>query len=181
MTSSKSKSPALKGAAGVLVAVLAWIAHQLGWIELGADESGNAADASGGTVAEADVDARAETDAGADSDPGDDGALEIGRLFRAQRSDTQVKGYGEIVKVLPDDNEGSRHQKFIVELSTGQTLLIAHNIDLAPRVPAEEGDRLHFYGEYEYSEPGGVVHWTHHDPKGWHEHGWLEHEGKRYE
>lgn len=32
--------------------------------------------------------------------------------FKAQQSDRQVKGCGTVIKVLPDDNEGSRHQKY---------------------------------------------------------------------
>lgn len=46
---------------------------------------------------------------------------------------------------MKDDNEGSRHQKFILELSTGQTVLVAHNIDLAPRIQnIQNGDQVVF-------------------------------------
>ncbi len=106
----------------------------------------------------------------------------IAEAFRARRSDLQVAGEGRVVRVLPDDTEGSQHQRFLLELASGQTLLVAHNIDLAPRIPSlRRGDRVAFYGEYEWNERGGVMHWTHHDPRGRHADGWLEHEGRRYE
>ncbi|MGZ5585063.1 MAG: DUF3465 domain-containing protein [Methylobacter sp.] len=101
--------------------------------------------------------------------------------FTTQKSSSQVSGQGVVIKLLPDDNNGSRHQRFIIKLPSGQTLLIAHNIDLAPKINAlREGDSIQFYGEYEWNEKGGVVHWTHRDPKGVHQAGWLEHQGKRY-
>ena len=97
-------------------------------------------------------------------------------------SNRQVQSEGVVVKVLPDDNQGSRHQKFLLELSSGQTILIAHNIDLAPRVsPITEGDVIAFNGEYEWNEKGGVVHWTHRDPNGRHEAGWLKVGGRIYQ
>ncbi|MEQ8771179.1 MAG: DUF3465 domain-containing protein [Phycisphaerales bacterium] len=113
--------------------------------------------------------------------PADDGAQTIEALFRDGTSDTWLTFEGTVSRILPDDNEGSRHQKFIVELSTGRTVLIAHNIDLAPRVPLERGDAVRVRGEYEWTERGGTVHWTHHDPGGYRAGGWIEHEGERYE
>lgn len=109
-------------------------------------------------------------------------AVTVQQAFSKQQSDVQVKGSGTVVRILSDDLEGSRHQKFILKLSSGQTILIAHNIDLAPRINAiEKGDFVQFYGEYEWSKKGGVVHWTHHDPKGRHVGGWLKHRGKVYQ
>ena len=68
-----------------------------------------------------------------------------------------------------------------MKLDSGQTLLVAHNIDLAPRIDAlEEGDTVAFKGQYEWNEKGGVVHWTHHDPDGRHPWGSLEHKGELY-
>jgi Protein of unknown function (DUF3465) len=97
-------------------------------------------------------------------------------------SDLQVQGEGVVVKVLPDDRKGSRHQRFLLRLDSGQTILIAHNIDLAPRIDRlRKGDTVAFYGEYEWNEKGGVVHWTHHDPGGRHADGWLAHDGMTYE
>jgi len=93
----------------------------------------------------------------------------IAEAFRNGRSNVQLGGEGRVARILPDDNNGSRHQKFLLELESGHTLLIAHNIDLAPRVESlREGEVIGFYGEYEWNQKGGVIHWTHHDPKGVH-------------
>ena len=86
------------------------------------------------------------------------------------------------MRILPDDNQGQRHQRFIVRLDSGQTILIAHNIDLAPRVePLREGDGVEFSGEYEPNAKGGVVHWTHHYPAGRHPAGWIRHDGRTFQ
>ncbi|AKB02326.1 TPA: DUF3465 domain-containing protein [Vibrio cholerae] len=104
------------------------------------------------------------------------------QAYQSQQNDLQVQGFGQLVKVLPDDNDGSRHQKFILKLNSGQTLLVAHNIDLAPRIPnLKVGDIVEFYGEYEWNKKGGVLHWTHKDPQNRHAHGWLKHNGQVYE
>lgn len=102
--------------------------------------------------------------------------------FENQRSNIQVRQAGTIIQTLPDDTNGSRHQRFIVRLSSGQSVLIAHNIDLAPRVEGiREGSMISFSGEYEWNNKGGVIHWTHHDPQSQHEGGWLAYNGRKYE
>ena len=109
-------------------------------------------------------------------------AASIKSAYENHQSDVQVKGSGTVVRILNDDNKGSRHQTFILKLSSGQTILIAHNIDLAPRINSiSKGDQVQFYGEYEWNKKGGVVHWTHHDPKGHHTGGWLKHNGSTYQ
>ncbi|MDO8331376.1 MAG: DUF3465 domain-containing protein [Fluviicoccus sp.] len=98
----------------------------------------------------------------------------ITRAFANHQSNIQVNGTGVVTKLLPDDNHGSRHQKFLIRLPSGLSLLIAHNIDLAARLsPLKPGDSVEFYGEYEWNPQGGVVHWTHPDPRGSHASGWL--------
>lgn len=106
---------------------------------------------------------------------------EIEQAFKAKKSDVQVSGRGVVIKLLKDDNKGSRHQKFLVQISAQQTLLFAHNIDLAPRVPVQTGDEISFYGEYVYNPKGGVMHWTHHAPQGDHVAGWVMHNGRKYQ
>ena len=100
----------------------------------------------------------------------------LNNAYQNRQSDVQVKGSGIVIRTLADDKKGSQHQRFLVKLSSGNTILIAHNIDLAPRINAlREGDMIEFYGEYEWNEKGGVVHWTHRDHRGNHESGWLKH------
>lgn len=96
----------------------------------------------------------------------------------------QVLGCGTVIKVLKDDNEGSRHQKFLVKIDNypNITVLIAHNIDLAPRIEGIQANNpIRFYGEYIYNDKGGVVHWTHRDPASRHQDGWLEYKGEQYQ
>jgi hypothetical protein len=105
----------------------------------------------------------------------------LAEAFADRRSDVMVTGSATVARVLFDDTNGSKHQRFIIELNTGQTVLIAHNIDLAPRVNAVRvGDAIEFSGEYEWNDNGGVIHWTHHDPDGRHPGGWLRHAGRTY-
>ena len=106
----------------------------------------------------------------------------IARLFEQQQSDVAVQGIGRIVKELADDNNGSRHQRILLKLPDGLSILIAHNIDLAPRVNnIQAGDSIEFKGEYAWNAKGGVVHWTHHDPNGRHPDGWLKHQNRTYQ
>ena len=106
----------------------------------------------------------------------------IQKAYQNHQSDVQVKGKGTVIKILSDDLKGSRHQRFILKLKSGQTLLVAHNIDLAPRINGlAKNTTIEFYGEYEWNSKGGILHWTHRDPAGRHAHGWLKYNGKMYQ
>ena len=110
----------------------------------------------------------------------DNAAVE--QAFAQKKSDVWVQGTGVVTKLLPDDNKGSRHQKFLVRINVAQTLLFAHNIDLSPRIDAlKVGDSIEFKGEYVFNPKGGVIHWTHRDPKGQHQGGWIKHQGNTFE
>lgn len=109
-------------------------------------------------------------------------ASALQNAYNHHQSDVQVQGVGTVVRILRDDNKGIRHQKFILKLSSGQTVLVAHNIDIAPKLDSiSVGDQVQFYGEYEWNKKGGVVHWTHKDPRGYHIAGWLKFKGKTYQ
>lgn len=113
--------------------------------------------------------------------PRSEGLVALQTAYDAEQSGVMVEVTGRIKKVLPDDRDGDRHQKFILDMDRRHTVLVSHNIDLAPRAPVQEGDTVTVYGQYEWSEPGGVLHWTHRDPRGRREGGWIRHDGKTYE
>ncbi len=102
--------------------------------------------------------------------------------FENKEEGLQVQGVGKVNRLLSDDTSGSQHQRFIIELISKQTLLVAHNIDLAPRIDTlQVNDIVKFYGVYEWNSEGGVIHWTHNDPDGIHKNGWLKHDGIIYQ
>jgi hypothetical protein len=106
----------------------------------------------------------------------------LARAFEERRSNLQVMVEGVVAKTLADDERGSRHQRFILALANGQTVLVAHNIDLASRIDAlRNGDAVGVHGQYEWNERGGVIHWTHRDPRGTHIGGWIKHQGRTYQ
>jgi hypothetical protein len=106
----------------------------------------------------------------------------IWEAFTKKRSGVTVESRGVVEKILKDDLTGLPHQRFIIRLKNGQSLLIVHNIHLAKRIDnLQKGDTVGFKGEYIYNEKGGLVHWTHHDPRGRHEAGWIEHKGITYQ
>lgn len=106
----------------------------------------------------------------------------VAKLYADQANKVEVEDTGRVVKLLADDTNGLKHQKFLVKVASGQTLLFAHNIDLAKRIDdIAVGDTITFRGEYVYNPKGGVVHWTHHDPSGHHPAGWIKLNGKIYE
>jgi len=84
-------------------------------------------------------------------------------------------------KLLPDDTEGLKHQRFLLQLSNGSTVLVAHNIGEAAAVPLEPGQLVTVHGEFIWNQKGGVIHWTHHSDNGRHEGGFIDYQGQRYQ
>lgn len=106
----------------------------------------------------------------------------IEQVFEQHQSNVQLEITGKVIRLLPDDLDGSRHQKFIIQIAQGHTILVAHNIDLAPKITTLTiGDVVTIYGEYEWNDKGGVIHWTHRDPVSRHSDGWIKHQGTTYQ
>jgi len=106
----------------------------------------------------------------------------ISAYFNNKDSGVIVTVKGNVTRLLGNDTIGDWHQRFIIRLSNAQTLLIAHNIDIAPPVSGVSPNSLvYVHGEYVWNSEGGLVHWTHHDPQLKHESGWIWFNNKRYE
>ena len=104
----------------------------------------------------------------------------MNRVYEKVDSGSWIEDTGFVRRLISDDNDGSRHQRFIIDTRNRQTLLIAHNIDLARRVPIGLGDRVYFRGMYEWNDLGGLVHWTHRDPLGVEKGGYVRYRTKVY-
>jgi hypothetical protein len=110
--------------------------------------------------------------------PGDSAAAAFADRARGR----MIVVEGKVSRLLADDDEGSPHQRFVIRTGSGQTLLVSHNLDLAPRLNGlRVDDVVGVYGQYEWNDQGGVMHWTHDDPDGKHAAGYIEWKGRRYQ
>jgi ABC-type uncharacterized transport system auxiliary subunit len=103
--------------------------------------------------------------------------------FQNHQSNVEVTADGTVVRLLPDRTSATgTHERFIVKLASGEiTIEVEHNISIAARVPVALGDHVIVHGEYIWNAQGGLIHFTHHDPKGTHEGGYIQDNGKTYD
>jgi hypothetical protein len=103
--------------------------------------------------------------------------------FQNHRSQVEVTAEATVVQVLPDRVSASgMHEQFIIRLTSGDlTLLVEHNLSIAPRAPVAVGDHVIVHGEYIWNTQGGLIHFTHHDPEGRHEGGFIQDNGMTYD
>jgi hypothetical protein len=85
--------------------------------------------------------------------------------FQNRKSKVSVRAEGKVVRTLTDDHEGIHHQRFIIQGRTGQTVLVAHNLERAYRAPVIIGDKVEIHGSYAWNKQGGIIHNTHHDDR----------------
>lgn len=110
--------------------------------------------------------------------------LDQDEVLRAQERrliKVEVTVEAPVYKILDDDREGLPHQRFLIALRNGTTILIAHDLKMAPRVPIAPGDIVRVHGEYIWNKKGGVIHWTHQSRRAGHENGWIELNGRRFQ
>lgn len=103
--------------------------------------------------------------------------------YHNHQSNVEVTADGTVARVLPDRTSSTGiHEQFIIKLSSGDiTVEVEHNISIAARVPVALGDHVIVHGEYIWNAQGGLIHFTHHDPKGTHEGGYIQDNGTTYD
>lgn len=104
--------------------------------------------------------------------------------YNAGRSHVEVVADGRVTRVLGIQNgRVSPHEGFLMRLDSGCNVIVRVevNTDLAGTFPVSPGDPVTVKGEYEYYSRGGVIHWTHHDPRFHHEAGFITIGGKTYQ
>lgn len=103
-------------------------------------------------------------------------------LSQARANHINVNGFGHVIKVFSDKTKSPIHQRFVIKLDDGQTLIIMHNIDVGKRINnLRVNDPIRFFGEYVWHKRGGVIYSTHKDPSHHHENGWIFRYGKKYD
>jgi hypothetical protein len=85
-----------------------------------------------------------------------------------------------VVEILPDDVHGRRHQKWVVALADQRRVQVVFNSDFGPRVPVQLGQMQDVAGEYIWNSRGGILHWTHYDPRGRRPDGFVQINGQIY-
>lgn len=113
--------------------------------------------------------------------PPDDAAVCM--AYSASRSHVEVVADGTVTRLLGvQPGRVSPHEGFLLRLASGCSLIVRveANTDFTGPISLERGQHVVVKGEYEYYSLGGVIHWTHRDPRGHHENGYIEAGGHVY-
>lgn len=103
------------------------------------------------------------------------------QAFKAKKSNIMVEVGGEVAAILPDIEDDVVYQQFIMQLNNNHLVVVSHNTDISPPVPVGPGSHVRVRGEYDWTPDGGLIHWTHSDPSGVREGGWIETHGDRFD
>jgi hypothetical protein len=101
------------------------------------------------------------------------------------RSGDEVTVRGTVARVLATSfGRDGEHERFIISIAGDAhraSVLVAHNVGIAPFAPVRRGDDVIVRGELAIDATGPVIHWTHHDPRYRHPTGFVELHGTFYE
>ena len=128
--------------------------------------------------------AQSATSTGTTGVTSDNGA--VYDAWRAGRSHIEVIANGSVARMLGTHRGRSgNHEGFLLHLSgsagRGLTVRVEDNVDLTGPIPLSEGQDVVVRGEYIFDERGGIVHYTHRDPRGRHISGYVLVDGKFYQ
>ncbi len=91
---------------------------------------------------------------------------------------------GTVLGILgTHEGVSGNHEGFFLKLSQECDLMVRveTNVDITGPVPIRNGENVTVKGQFEDDAEGGVIHWTHHDPRGRHISGYVEADGKLYQ
>jgi hypothetical protein len=105
--------------------------------------------------------------------------------WRSGRSHVEVTASGSVARVLGERaGPSGLHEGFLVHLrgadGHGLTVRVEDNVDVTGHIPLRTGDDVVVRGEYIYDTRGGLIHYTHHDPRGHHSSGYVRVNGRLY-
>jgi len=103
--------------------------------------------------------------------------------YHGTSSGVEVIADGTVQRLLGTrEGRSGEHEGFLLQLRSGcvLTLRVETNVDFTGPIPLRAGEAVVVKGEYEYETLGGVIHWTHRDPRGRHAGGYVEAGGMYY-
>lgn len=104
------------------------------------------------------------------------------QAFEQGRTGVWVSGHGTVSQLIGDEAvDGALHQRLVVRISDGLSLIVRHSVEASDRIPLQQGDTVAFQGRYEWNGRGGVLGRTHHDPDQPGGGGWIRHNGTLYD
>lgn len=110
-----------------------------------------------------------------------DSVAYLGFLYKSQRS-AKVSAQGHLIRRLPEQLSPYRAQLFLVRLTSGQKLIIKHDIEMGEALPdIKKGALLFFKGLYKWNRKGGFIIFTTQKNRENNLSGWLKYKEITYQ
>lgn len=106
--------------------------------------------------------------------------------WRSNRSHLEVTAEGSVARRLGTRvGRSGTHEGFLLHLTgaagRGLTVRVEDNVDITGPIPLTEGAEVEVRGEYIFDRRGGIIHYTHRDPRGRHSAGYVRVNDKFYQ